>query len=326
MALISIIIPVYNVSKYLDNCISSIVCQTIDDIEIILVDDGSTDSSKEICDIWKKKDSRIKVIHKKNGGLSSARNEGLKFATSKWIAFCDADDYIKDSMYEEMLSVVDEKIDIVVCGHNIVSEDKIVEKVHSDGSISRINGEEALYLILEDEEIHSFAWDKIYRVDLFKNFRWEDLNYHEDVASTFKLFKKARNVILYNKPLYYYRRNPLSICHTLSINKVYNSYKAFLCRDGVISRQFPTLLMKNTSLITSRAIIVCNAYARKLDDNEEYVECFKWVKRNTKSILKNTYIKRTDKIYALAIYINYYLFKIISVGYYKITTIKGDVS
>ena len=86
MALISIIIPVYNVSKYLDNCISSIVCQTIDDIEIILVDDGSTDSSKEICDIWKKKDSRIKVIHKKNGGPSSARNEGLKFATSKWIA------------------------------------------------------------------------------------------------------------------------------------------------------------------------------------------------------------------------------------------------
>ncbi|MDC0827350.1 glycosyltransferase [Faecalitalea cylindroides] len=326
MAIVSIIVPVYNVSKYLDDCINSLVNQTLKDIEIVLVDDGSTDSSKEICDKWERKDLRIKVIHKTNGGLSSARNEGLKLATSQWIAFCDSDDYIKDSMYEEMLSVADDQTDIVICGHSIVSNSLIIETVHSDGYVKKISGNEALYLILEDKEINSFAWDKLYRRDLFEGFIWENLTYHEDVASTFKLFQKAQNVVLYNKSLYFYRRNPKSICHTLSINKVYNSYKAFLCRDEIIRRHFPSLLMKNISLITSRAIIVCNAYARKLDDNEEYVECFKWVKRNTKSILKNTYIKRTDKIYALAIYINYYLFKIISVGYYKITTIKGDVS
>lgn len=103
---ISVIVPVYNVEDYLEECINSILGQTYKNLEIILVDDGSTDNSSKICDIYEKKDKRIKVIHKENGGLSSARNEGLKYRTGEYISFVDSDDFIDKTMYEKLYSAI----------------------------------------------------------------------------------------------------------------------------------------------------------------------------------------------------------------------------
>ena len=122
--LISVIVPVYKVEQYLDKCISSIVNQTYDNLEIILVDDGSPDNCPKICDNWAEKDQRIKVVHKQNGGLSSARNEGIVVATGKYISFIDSDDYIDSQTYEKMIfSITSTEADMCICGMKWVNED-----------------------------------------------------------------------------------------------------------------------------------------------------------------------------------------------------------
>ena len=135
-SLISVIVPVYNVENYLDKCIESIVNQTYKNLEIILVDDGSLDSSSKICDEWAVKDNRIKVIHKTNGGVSSARNEGLKNANGDFIAFVDSDDWLELNMYEKLISKQKEtNTDIVFSGYNMIIDGKtwnINESVKSD--------------------------------------------------------------------------------------------------------------------------------------------------------------------------------------------------
>lgn len=131
--LISIIVPVYNVEKYLDRCMESIVNQTYQNLEILLIDDGSTDNSGQKCDEWAKKDSRIKVIHKENGGVSSARNIGLEEATGKYIGFVDSDDYIDENMYEIMhKEIKKEKINFVICDVHIVSSNNEMNNIETN--------------------------------------------------------------------------------------------------------------------------------------------------------------------------------------------------
>lgn len=125
---VSIIVPVYNVEQWLDECIESIINQTYKNLEIILVDDGSKDNSGVICDKWKLKDDRIIVIHKKNGGLSSSRNAGLDIFTGEYVTFCDSDDYIEKETIESMLNTLKEKkVDIVWCAMNKIINGKIVD-------------------------------------------------------------------------------------------------------------------------------------------------------------------------------------------------------
>ena len=122
--MISVIVPIYNVEKYVNKCVGSIVNQTYTNLEIILVDDGSPDRCPEICDEWAKKDSRIKVIHKKNGGLSDARNAGMKIASGDYIAFVDSDDWIAPEMYERLLMAIkNDNSDIAACAVKMVWED-----------------------------------------------------------------------------------------------------------------------------------------------------------------------------------------------------------
>ena len=131
MPIVSVIVPVFNVEKYLDKCIESLIKQKLKDIEIILVDDGSTDLSGKICDEWKTKDSRIQVIHKKNGGLSDARNVGVELAKGKYIGFVDSDDYVSDDMFQILYQNIEkENADISICGMYHCYADKIITKAN----------------------------------------------------------------------------------------------------------------------------------------------------------------------------------------------------
>lgn len=131
--LISIIVPVYNVEKYLNKCIDSIINQTYKNIEIILVDDGSTDNSGKICDEYLLRDSRIKVIHKNNGGLSSARNEGINISSGEYIGFVDSDDWVEPNMYEEMYKkILYSNADIVDCGYWKEYENKSIKYISAN--------------------------------------------------------------------------------------------------------------------------------------------------------------------------------------------------
>lgn len=212
--LVSIIIPVYNVEKYIDRCIVSVVNQTYENLEIILIDDGSTDMSAERCDAWKAKDARVQVIHKKNGGLSDARNAGLANATGEYVLFVDSDDWISLNTVEGTVNAIEKyDADMVVFEYNTVYEDgRIVRQTSPDYETECFGVEKAIQLLLEDKKITSHVWRKLYKnsrigKDIFpvgKNF--------EDIFVMHQLFLSCRKIVYLNEAYYFYLQNSKGIC------------------------------------------------------------------------------------------------------------------
>ena len=206
--LISVIVPVYNMQQYLARAIESIQLQTYQNIEIILVDDGSNDESGTICEIYAQNDPRIKIIHKENGGLSSARNAGIDIAEGRYFAFVDSDDCIRNEMLGKMLEIAkQENCDIVQCGFcrfkSEIPEEKIsVQKIC-------ISGMQALQFI--DTPLYMTAWNKLYKRELFNHVRFPEGKIHEDVGCTYRLFYESKKVVVLEDDLYCYYTNNDSI-------------------------------------------------------------------------------------------------------------------
>jgi glycosyltransferase involved in cell wall biosynthesis len=229
---ISIIVPVYNVEEYLPKCLESILGQTFVDFELILVNDGSTDNSGSICEKFLKKDQRIKLIHQVNRGLSNARNAGIVMAKGKFFSFIDSDDWIEKNMLFEMHDqLIKSNADIVIAGHFVVNLDGSIEEKNNVKATRVLDRISATSLILLDEEINSFAWDKLYRRALFDNLRYPENRLFEDTATTYKLFNKASKLIQMNKAYYFYQRRESGICLNQEFSKVvkrnYDNYLAF---------------------------------------------------------------------------------------------------
>ena len=211
MEKISIVIPIYQVEDYLKRCIDSVLSQTYSNLQIILVDDGSKDKCSEICDLYSKKDSRIEVIHKSNGGLSDARNAGIKRATGKWIAFIDSDDFVNKYYIEHMYrAVIESNSDLVICGFKNFSEDLPHDKVkYVDPQI--INRDDILNRIYSEnhnEYVESVVtWNKLYKTEVFKNINFPKGKIHEDEATTYKIYCEVNRIALLNENLYYYFQN-----------------------------------------------------------------------------------------------------------------------
>ena len=222
--LISIIVPVYNVEKYLEKCVISIISQTYKNIEIILVDDGATDNSGKICDELKEKDKRIQVIHKKNGGLSDARNAGLKIARGEYIGFVDSDDYIEKDMFETLYKLNKENnADISIVSFYELYGGKIIG-VRDSKKLEILDKIEAMKELLIDTKIQSYAWNKLFKKELFKDIIFPTNKNFEDIATTLLLFEKANKIVLLESPKYYYVRRDDSIIGV----KNYKTYKDYL--------------------------------------------------------------------------------------------------
>lgn len=222
--LISIIVPIYNVEKYLENCLNSLLKQTYKNLQIILVDDGSTDSCKSICDKYKDLDNRIEVIHKQNGGLADARNVGLKKAKGKYIAFLDSDDYIYKTMYEDLYNILIENYaDISQCEFlridekNIGIEDKIIEEENAKRNIeskcySNIEALKILYGADEAEYVNKVVvWNKLYKKEVLEKIEFPIGRLHEDEHTTYKIFFNSKKVVSTNKVLHGYMQTSNSI-------------------------------------------------------------------------------------------------------------------
>lgn len=224
--LISIIVPIYNVEKYLRRCIESIMNQTYKNLEIILIDDGSEDNSGKICDEYVEKDSRIKVIHKKNGGLSDARNSGLKIAEGKYVGFVDSDDYIAVDMYEYLFNLIkNNDACISICNFekiwdNIEKKDKEIEFKQSE---LVLDSKEALKSIIDDKKLKSYAWNKLYKIELFKDIEYPKGLNMEDIATTYRLIYKSKKVVIGNEKKYYYIQREGSILNSKK-SKYYIDY------------------------------------------------------------------------------------------------------
>lgn len=218
---LTIVLPVYNVEKYLSKCIESIIGQTYGDFELIIINDGSTDRSLDIAEEYARNDSRIKIISQENSGISAARNKGITAATGDYISFVDSDDTIDIRMYERMMSeIFNNKSDIVVCGHRVLLENhEIISEVKYGKDI--LTGCEATKMVLDDSILPSFTWGKVYKITLFKNVLFPNGRIYEDIATTYKLFSIAGKVIILDEVYYNYFRRPGSICLSSDLEREY---------------------------------------------------------------------------------------------------------
>lgn len=235
MCLVSVIIPVYNVEKYLDMCISSVVKQTYTNLEIILIDDGSTDYSGQICDEWANKDSRIIVVHKNNGGLSDARNIGLDKAKGNWIVFVDSDDTISLDMISITMNVAKKnKVDMVAFGIKRVDEG--YNENSFDGESVKpelLTGKTILYEFAKTGKGYSIVCNKLYKKETWKNLRFPLGKIHEDEFVIVQILQRIRNIAIIDNVLYFYRQREGSIMASADKKSEYDALEAFelRCRE-----------------------------------------------------------------------------------------------
>lgn len=256
--LISVIIPVYNVEKYLRRCLDSVIAQTYQNLEIICIDDGSIDDSGKICDQYAVRDARIKVIHQENRGLSAARNKGLDAAEGEYIAFVDSDDYILEDMYKKMLDkLLDYSVDLCVCQWQYEFSDgrQVVKKKNIDPTIygRKTSLEFASFLYRGNYEngVVVAAWNKLYRRELLDKIRFEG-RIHEDEAFSGRIMAKNISVYVMEEQFYVYAQNGDSLT-----NKPFSANKFFFL-DALAERRE---LFKSDAFIRQETeLLYCNMY------------------------------------------------------------------
>ena len=211
--LISVIVPVYNVEKFLPRCVESLRNQTHENLEIILVDDGSPDTCGAICDGFAAEDPRIRVIHKPNGGLSSARNAGLEIARGEYIGFVDSDDWVEPEMYSHMLSLAEKYAVKLVCAGRYDVREQTMEKTVGlcPKKEECVTGEDLVGRIFRWDGLDSAAWDKLYHRSLLQEIRYPVGKICEDVPVTYKIALLAGKAVLCDKPFYNYLHRAGSI-------------------------------------------------------------------------------------------------------------------
>ena len=219
---ISIIVPVYNVKRYLPRCLESIVAQDYSPFEVILVDDGSTDGSGELCDEWATQDSRIKVIHKANEGPGQARNAGLDAAQGQYVSFIDSDDYVHPQFISKLHGyAVEREAEVVLCrwvefeGENPAK----LPPMKGTARLTEMTGKEALRRIFYQDEITHSPWGRLYRRDLFNTHRFSEKYVYEDLELIYPLLKQVRKVVETDELLYGYMVRPTSLMRTFNAHR-----------------------------------------------------------------------------------------------------------
>lgn len=285
--LVSIVVPVYNVENYVLKCLESLAKQDYENIEVIVVDDGSTDKSGLICDEFASDDGRFRVFHKKNGGLSSARNFGIKKAKGEIIAFVDSDDFVKKKFITEMAQKMVDGVDIVVCGYN--------NEIPKEETLS---GREAtIRLLTRQENIDIITWNKLYRKDLFvdNDIYFPDGKKHEDTLTTYKLYSKSVRVKYISIALYEYVDRKDSIMNNVKKEEQ-------LAMRELAAREAIDYFESNEELRQAAEICLLWAKYHYLNEaifgniDKKYEQAgFAWLKKNARRYNGNQFL--TKKLY-----------------------------
>ena len=239
---ISVIVPVYNIEKYLDKCIDSLMNQTHRNIEIILVDDGSLDNCPKMCENWAYKDNRIQVIHKKNGGLSDARNAGIPFATGEYISFIDSDDMVTPDFFEVLLhTMITENSDIIECGVVKFYEDNHFDTFQDDLLVTSYSSIDGLSGLINEDPFHQHVWNKLYKSELVLDVPFPFGKLNEDEFWTYQIFGSAKRVTKVNKTLYFYFQRSTSIMGEGFNLRRLDALEGKYNRQQYIEKYYPTL-------------------------------------------------------------------------------------
>lgn len=247
--MISVIVPIYNVSQYLPQCLDSILAQTWQDIEIILVDDGSKDECPQLCDQYAAKDARIRVIHKPNGGLSDARNAGMRVAKGDWIYFIDSDDWMHPDALQQLYDFATKNQCEVVQGnlYYAYKDHLLYRQPNKKESCQHVfDREEAMRLLIVNDRVKNFAWGKLYRADIIRDLEFPVGKYFEDSFWQHQVMHRVTHYGIIDEPLYYYRQREDSISGTTSsrLNDLLEGYNVRLAFIQEHYPQFAPLMQK----------------------------------------------------------------------------------
>lgn len=303
--LISIIIPVYKVEKYIHRCIDSVLNQTYKNIEVILVDDGSPDNCGIICDEYSQKDERIRVIHKKNGGLSDARNAGINTVSGEYIGFIDSDDWIENRYIEKLYRLINKyHADVSVCNFIRISyEDEILNN-NFKIEIKEYTNIQALEQYYDKYYVQMVvAWGKLYKKSLFKDIKFPIGKIHEDEYITYKLIYRSNKIVLTTEPLYYYWQRSDSIMGSgFNIKGQIDAIDAFEERARFLSKVGLEDLSKKTYSSAFSMYIVVLRRMDEFGDKISKNEVTKQLKKLNKKLEKSK-----QKIIFKAFYELYYI-------------------
>lgn len=307
--LISVIIPVYNVQEYLIKCIESVINQTYENLEIIIVDDGSTDKSTEICNKVKKNDSRIRVIHKENGGLSDARNVGIDNANGEYISFIDSDDYVDNNYIELLYNAIKQyDADMSIASHRVIYEKNIIDR--STGKEFCAEPIEILKMLLYDNGIDTSAWGKLYKKSLFNEIRFPKGRFFEDSATTYMLIDKSKKIGVCSKPIYNYviRNNSIS-------NETFSEKKMDLIvsteeMTNYIKNKYPELEKAcNRRLMYAYLSTLTQLAKSKVKNKKIQKKLMKYINKNRNNVLKDKNIPKRDRVGLLSTILGFHCFK-----------------
>lgn len=256
--LISIIVPVYNVEKYVSRCVESLISQTYSNIQIIVVNDGTKDHSREIVKQYQKNDSRIELYDKENGGLSDARNYALNYVRGEYICFVDSDDYVSSDYVKKLFSLFDTDIDIACGGFEYFYDDQRTEtKERMKQTI--LNHNEALYELCNGKWMTNHVWNKMYRTDLFQNIRFERGRCFEDIYIMHLLFSKANKIACTDEILYHYYMREESIIHQIKPQNNMDIFIAYYKRyEFVEGSELKKIVLKYCAWACYKVIYLSN--------------------------------------------------------------------
>lgn len=263
-AKISVIVPIYNVENFLVKCIESIITQTYKNLEIILINDGSTDNSGKICDQFSEKDSRIKVIHKENEGVSATKNLGMKISSGEYVAFVDSDDYIANDYCETLYNnMIESGADVSIIGYNVVNEEGIIISNSTEKTglqfdeIVVYEESEIIEELLKQNTIKNFVC-KLYKKSVLSDFP-VGVTY-EDIVFSFQVLKKAKKVVYINKNSYNYLKRGGSITATISEKNLMDFANAIVNRYLIVKEKYENLLNYNVYALLESTIALSVKY------------------------------------------------------------------
>ena len=290
MPKVSVIVPVYNVEKYVKKCILSILNQTYSNLEIIVVNDGSTDSSLEIIKELSIKDSRIKIYSKENGGLSSARNYGLKYSSGRYVGFIDIDDYIESNMFETLYyNLVSNSCDMAACGYQMVYENGKKININDGNKLQVYDRNESFKKMFKQNNLGMIFCNKLFKKELFDNIFFPEGKYFEDINTMYKIVNKIEKCVYAPDIKYYYLQrgssiNGKSFKEKKFNNKIYDLYDATMEVYKFIKEKYQLLLYDASISSINYLLRVNNKLIKHNVKNKDVVN-------NTKNIINSNFKK-----------------------------------
>ena len=316
MSLVSIIVPVYNVSPFIEKCVSSLLSQTYTNLEILLVDDGSPDDCPMICDVFARRDDRVKVIHQKNAGLSAARNAGIRAATGEYLAFVDGDDFVASDFIEVLLNACQEHhAQMAACGFwEYYSEEKKTV-VCVDETMVLSSQEAIIDIFTMKSRVQVMAWNKLYARELVKDtdIRYPEGCIHEDVFTTYRYCAVAEKVVCVPTPGYYYVQRPGSIISQKFSPKRLQLLDAVKSIRSFVEEKAPVYNEAYCYYLFMNYLTIINAMAdNKYYDRRLFCEMRRHIQNDWPKLKNNAYMGKKNKLTYFLLFFGmrgYYVFR-----------------